>query len=93
MIFTGDVATSISTRPSATTRLDLKVSLDESARPPAIDTATIGPKPTRLIGIYRIEGDTFTIHMTTPDKPRPTDFEPEPDNDAAVIAFRRKPGH
>jgi RNA polymerase sigma factor (sigma-70 family) len=92
LTFAGDVAASTSSGPSRSTKLDLKVRLDESATPRSIDTETIGPEPTRLIGIYRLEGDAFTIHMTTPDRPRPTDFEPEPDNDAAVIVFRRKPG-
>ncbi len=92
MTFAGDVATSTSAGPSETTRLNLKITLDESARPPAFDMATVGLKPTHLIGIYRIEGDTFTIHMTTPDKPRPTDFTADDADPHAVIVFRRKPG-
>jgi arylsulfatase A len=68
------------------------VELDPDADPPALDVLPDGGRARgqRVLGIYRLEGDTLTIAMADPGQPRPTSFESGPGSRVTVQTFRRE---
>lgn len=67
--------------------------LNPNADPPAIDVLPDGgaSRGHRVLGIYKLEGDTLTIAMADADQPRPTSFESPPGARVTVQTFRREP--
>lgn len=67
--------------------------LDPDAQPPAIDVLPDGgpSRDQRVLGIYRLEGDTLTIAMADAGQPRPTSFESPEGSRVTVQTFRREP--
>lgn len=71
------------------------LSLDPAASPAAIDVIPDGGRTRgeHVLGIYRLEGDTLTICMSDPGRPRPTAFEAPAKSGHTLMTFRRvKPG-
>lgn len=70
------------------------IELRPDAIPAAIDVLPDGgaARGERVLGIYRLEGDTLTIAMADAGAPRPTSFESAPGVRVTVQTFRREPG-
>ena len=67
--------------------------LDPKAEPPTIDLIPDGgpARDKRVLGIYKLEGDTLTICVADPDTPRPTAFSAPKGSGRTLQRFRRKP--
>jgi uncharacterized protein (TIGR03067 family) len=65
--------------------------LDPTKKPKSIDAkATGGPyKDKTLLGIYRIEGDEFTVCFAAPGKERPKDFTTKSGTGTFVHVWKR----
>lgn len=61
--------------------------LDEMQSPKTIDL-TIDGESTRLMGIYRLEGDRLTLCLRS-DGVRPTEFSSEGDGPPALTVYQR----
>lgn len=68
-----------------------RIELDPSANPPAIDVLPDGgpSRGRRVLGIYKIEGETLTLCMAAPDQPRPDVFEAAAGSGRSLMTFRR----
>jgi uncharacterized protein (TIGR03067 family) len=66
--------------------------LDPTTNPKSIDAkATEGPyKDKTLLGIYRIEGDEFTVCFAAPGKERPKDFTTKSGTGTFVHLWKRE---
>jgi uncharacterized protein (TIGR03067 family) len=66
--------------------------LDPTTKPKSIDAkATQGPyKDKSLLGIYRIEGDEFTVCFAAPGNERPKDFTSKAGTGAFVHVWKRQ---
>jgi uncharacterized protein (TIGR03067 family) len=69
------------------------VELDPAADPKAIDVIPDGGKlkGKRVLGIYRLDGDTLTICMAGPDQDRPHEFAAGKGSGRTLMTFRREP--
>jgi uncharacterized protein (TIGR03067 family) len=69
------------------------VVLDPSKTPHAIDVIPDGgrDRDKHVLGIYKLEGDTLTIGMADPDRPRPAGFEAPAGNGLTLMTFQRVP--
>jgi uncharacterized protein (TIGR03067 family) len=69
------------------------VELDPAAEPKAIDVIPDGGKlkGQRVLGIYRLDGDTLTICMSGPDQGRPGEFAAGKGSGRTLMTFRREP--
>jgi uncharacterized protein (TIGR03067 family) len=75
------------------TRLEFTFKVDASARPRAIDlTALDGPQKGQTYrGIYKVEGDTYTICRTVePGKERPSGFVTRPGSGLMLTVWARE---
>jgi uncharacterized protein (TIGR03067 family) len=67
-----------------------RFSINSAVSPKTIDVlldATDGPPTTKLLGIYRIDGDTRKSCFALPDRPRPAQF---PDSPKGFLQFEWK---
>jgi uncharacterized protein (TIGR03067 family) len=69
-----------------------KVVLDPTRSPKAIDVIPEGGpyRDKRVLGIYRLEGDTLTICMAEADKERPKAFEAPEGSGFMLMKFERQ---
>ncbi len=69
-----------------------RIELDPSRDPRTIDVIPDGGKDrgTRVLGIYKLEGDRLTICMASPGKPRPAEFKAEPGSGCTLRTFTRE---
>jgi uncharacterized protein (TIGR03067 family) len=78
------------------TRLEITYKMNPDAKPKAIDlTVMDGPQKGQVYrGIYRLEGDTYTIcRHIEPGKERPTEFKTKADSGLMLVVWKRdKPG-
>jgi uncharacterized protein (TIGR03067 family) len=65
--------------------------LDASVKPRAVDLRlTAGPDKGKLVlGIYKLEGDTLTVCVAEPDRPRPTEFASRAGSGHMLFVFKR----
>ena len=65
---------------------------DATTKPKSIDAkATAGPyKDKTLLGIYRIQGDEFTVCFAAPGKERPKDFTTKSGTGTLVHIWKRQ---
>jgi proline iminopeptidase len=65
--------------------------IDETSKPRHIDiTAPEGEQAGKTSkGIYSLEGDTFKLCYTEPDKDRPKDFDSQPGSGATLVVWKR----
>jgi RNA polymerase sigma-70 factor (ECF subfamily) len=73
-------------------RLALTFAVDPTKSPKAIDlTEAEGPQKGRTYhGIYKVEGDTYTIcRNVEPGKDRPTEFATRPDSGLMLVVWKR----
>lgn len=68
-----------------------KLEVDPSTNPASLVVIPDGGRDRgkRVLGIYRLEGDTLTICMARADQPRPTRFEAGPGSGLTLMTFRR----
>jgi arylsulfatase A len=68
------------------------IELDPAADPPALDVLPDGGRARgrRVLGIYKLDGNTLTIAMADPGGPRPTSFASAPGSRITVQTFRRE---
>jgi RNA polymerase sigma-70 factor (ECF subfamily) len=74
-------------------RLELTFRMDPSKTPRAIDLTVVEGqlKGQTYHGIYKLEGDTYTIcRPTLPDKARPTEFATRPDSGLMLVVWKRE---
>ncbi len=74
-------------------RLEITFKTIPNTRPNAIDlTVTEGPQKGQVYhGIYRLEGDTYTIcRPTESGKARPTEFATRPDSGLMLVVWKRE---
>jgi uncharacterized protein (TIGR03067 family) len=66
--------------------------LDPSASPRAIDLdVTAGPdKDRKVLGIYKLEGDTLTVCVPEPGKARPKEFASKEGSGHLLFVFQRE---
>jgi uncharacterized protein (TIGR03067 family) len=66
--------------------------LDPTAKPKAIDaTDTEGPfKGKTTLGIYKLEGDRFTVCFAPPDKDRPKEFSTKSGTGQFIHVWKRQ---
>jgi uncharacterized protein (TIGR03067 family) len=66
--------------------------LDPSATPRLIDLdVTSGPdKDKKVLGLYKLEGETLTVCVAEPDKPRPTAFASKEGSGHLLFVFKRE---
>jgi uncharacterized protein (TIGR03067 family) len=72
-------------------RLEMTFKMDPTKTPKAIDmTIVAGPEKGKVHhGIYKLEGDTFTIcRYFEPDKDRPTEFGTKPDSGLMLVVWK-----
>jgi uncharacterized protein (TIGR03067 family) len=69
-----------------------KVVLDPTRSPKTIDVIPEGGpnRDKRVLGIYKLEGDTLTICMAEPDKDRPKSFEAPEGSGFMLMKFERQ---
>lgn len=96
LVFDGPAVTIIFKAPERDgITLKGKVALDEKATPKTIDwtefTRPDGSPAPKNLGIYKLEGDTFTVCNGGPDAPRPTEFASDPAGPARLVEFKRQP--
>ena len=73
-------------------RLELTFKVDPSKKPRAIDlTVAEGPEKGKTYhGIYKLEGDTYTIcRNVEPGKERPGEFVTRPDSGLMLVVWKR----
>jgi uncharacterized protein (TIGR03067 family) len=73
-------------------RLEITFKMDEGKKPKSIDLTVIeGPeKGKAYYGIYKLEGDTYTIcRSTEPNKERPTEFATQPVSGHMIVVWKR----
>jgi uncharacterized protein (TIGR03067 family) len=65
--------------------------IDPAKSPATIDLIPDGGpyRDKRVLGIYRLEGDTLTICIADPDRPRPTGFEAKPQSKQTLQILKR----
>jgi uncharacterized protein (TIGR03067 family) len=70
---------------------EFRFEINPTQTPPAIDliSPTGRTKGQRRLGIYRLEGDSFTIGFGSPDDPRPVAFESKAARKQAIWTFKR----
>jgi uncharacterized protein (TIGR03067 family) len=68
------------------------VELDPARDPKALDVIPDGGKlkGKRVLGIYKLDGDTLTICMAAPDQDRPTVFEAGKGSQRTLMTFKRE---
>ncbi len=68
------------------------VELNPDANPKTIDVSPDGGpmRGEKLLGIYKLDGDTLTICMAPKGKDRPAKFEAIPGTDETLMVFRKK---
>jgi uncharacterized protein (TIGR03067 family) len=74
------------------TRLELTPKLDPAKKPKAIDlTVAEGPQKGQTFhGIYKLEGDTYTVcRSTDPGQARPTAFATKPKSGLMLVVWKR----
>jgi uncharacterized protein (TIGR03067 family) len=73
-------------------RLEITYKMEEGKKPKAIDLTVIeGPEKGKTYhGIFKLEGDTYTICRTTePNKERPTEFATQPGSGLMIVVWKR----
>lgn len=70
-----------------------RIELDPSHVPKTIDVIPDGGqnRDERVLGIYKIDGNTLTICMAAPGKPRPNKWKADKDSGCTLRTFRREP--
>ncbi len=68
-----------------------KFELDPSLSPKTIDVIPDGGpnRGERVLGIYKLDGDTITICMAGPAQPRPKEFKAEKGSGCSLRTFKR----
>ena len=64
--------------------------LDATKTPKAIDFTPDGGKAPPIAGIYALDGDTLTICLAPPGKPRPTKLAAEADSGNTLWVWKRE---
>jgi uncharacterized protein (TIGR03067 family) len=69
-----------------------KIALDSTREPATIDVIPDGGpnRGERILGIYKLQGDTLTICMARPGQPRPKEFQARKGSDYTLQAFQRE---
>ncbi len=62
--------------------------IDPGQEPKAYDVTT--PEGLLARGVYRIEGDTLTVCLSSPDDERPKTFTTKPDDGRTLIVYKRE---
>jgi uncharacterized protein (TIGR03067 family) len=73
-------------------RLEITYKMDEGKKPKAIDLTIVeGPEKGKTYrGIYKLEGDTYTIcRSTEPNNERPTGFATQPGSGLMIVVWKR----
>jgi uncharacterized protein (TIGR03067 family) len=67
--------------------------LDPKSEPHSIDLIPDGgqARDKRVLGIYKLQGDTLTICVADADRPRPSAFSAPKESGHTLQTFRRKP--
>jgi uncharacterized protein (TIGR03067 family) len=65
------------------------VTLDQAARPRAIEYTGLGTKQA-VLGIYELRGDRLEVCLITHPRPRPTQFATAPNSRLTRILFARE---
>ena len=69
------------------------IALDPSRDPKTIDVIPDGGpnRGERVLGVYKLDGDTLTICMASPGQPRPKEFKAERGSGCSLRTFIRAP--
>lgn len=72
--------------------MKFEVTCDNTVEPHTIDYFhTAGPSQGKTqAGIYRLDGDTLTVHTAAPGAKRPTDYELAPSTKASLTVWKRE---